>query len=55
VTLILASPPLGLNMLAARESGGEDEDDNMMMETEVLAPDFLSSIEICWVSQQTIS
>ena len=47
---IFASP-LGLKMLAARgKRGDEEEDDGMDEETEPSAPDFLSSIEICWIS-----
>eukprot|EP00977_Amphora_coffeiformis_P023565 scaffold13609_cov151-Amphora_coffeaeformis.AAC.4 len=46
--LIVASP-LGLKMLATKQqsSGDDGEADD---EVEVTAPDYLSSIEICWVS-----
>jgi U3 small nucleolar RNA-associated protein 25 len=50
--LIVASP-LGLKMMGARESGGDDDDDVLNAEdsgTAASAPDYLSSIEICWVS-----
>jgi U3 small nucleolar RNA-associated protein 25 len=45
---IIFTSPLGLKMLAAKQSEADEDDD---LEAEAAAPDYLSSIEICWLSQ----